>query len=41
VFSKPIVNLKGMGLGTRIVRSREDYERHCTADLSFPKTLSL
>jgi hypothetical protein len=32
VFSKPIVNLKGMGLGTRIVRTREDYERHCTAD---------
>ena len=31
VFSKPIVNLKGMGLGTRIVRSLEDYERHCTA----------
>src|SRR5450631_3452464 len=31
VFSKPIVNLKGMGLGTRIVRSLEDYERHCIA----------
>jgi len=30
VFSKPIVNLKGMGLGTRIVRSLGDYERHCT-----------
>jgi hypothetical protein len=28
VFSKPIVNLKGMGLGTRIVLSLEDYERH-------------
>ena len=24
VFSKPIVNLKGMGLGNRIVRSLED-----------------
>ena len=24
VFSKPIVNLKGMGLGTRILRSPED-----------------
>lgn len=28
VFSKPIVNLKGMGIGSRIMRSAEDYERH-------------
>ena len=28
VFSKPIVNLKGMGVGSRILRSRPDYERH-------------
>jgi len=31
VFSKPIVNLQGMALGTRILRSADDYERHCTA----------
>jgi hypothetical protein len=28
VFSKPIVNLKGMGVGSRILTSRADYERH-------------
>jgi hypothetical protein len=28
VFSKPIVNLKGMGIGSRAMRSAEDYERH-------------
>jgi hypothetical protein len=27
VFSKPIYNLRGMGVGGRILRSREDYER--------------
>ena len=26
VFSKPIINLKGMGIGSRIVDSRADYE---------------
>ena len=28
VFSKPIVNLKGMGVGSRVLHSAEDYERH-------------
>lgn len=28
VFSKPIVNLKGMGVGSRILRSAADYHRH-------------
>ena len=28
VFSKPIVNLKGMGVGGRILRSQRDYEQH-------------
>ena len=28
VFSKPLVNLKGMGVGSRAIRSAEDYERH-------------
>jgi hypothetical protein len=28
VFSKPIYNLRGMGTGTRVLRSEEDYERH-------------
>jgi len=31
VFSKPIVNLKGMGIGSRAMRSAEDYERHYRA----------
>ena len=28
VFSKPITNLRGMGIGSRILRSREEYEDH-------------
>jgi len=28
VFSKPIVNLKGMGVGSRVLHSAADYERH-------------
>ena len=29
VFSKPIVNLEGMGIGSRVLRNVEEYERHC------------
>lgn len=28
VFSKPIVNLRGMGLGSRVLRSLAEYQRH-------------
>ncbi len=28
VFSKPIVNLKGMGVGSRVLNSQTDYDRH-------------
>jgi hypothetical protein len=28
VFSKPIVNLKGMGIGSRVLTSQADYSRH-------------
>jgi hypothetical protein len=28
VFSKPIVNLKGMGVGSRVLRTAADYEQH-------------
>jgi hypothetical protein len=28
VFSKPVINLKGMGVGSRVLRSLADYERH-------------
>jgi hypothetical protein len=31
VFSKPIINLKGMGIASRIVRSQADYEQGLTA----------
>ena len=40
VFSKPIVNLKGMGLGTRILQTPEDYDRHCTAGHMWMQLLS-
>jgi hypothetical protein len=37
VFSKPIVNLKGMGIGSRIIRSAQDYERHyCAGHMWMP-----
>jgi hypothetical protein len=29
VFSKPIVNLKGMGVGSRVLHSTGDYDLHC------------
>jgi hypothetical protein len=28
IFSKPIVNLKGMGVGSRVLRSQADYDSH-------------
>src|ERR1700728_5289611 len=31
VFSKPIINLKGMGVGSRVLRSAADYGRHYAA----------
>src|SRR6185437_8520388 len=31
VFSKPIINLRGMGVGSRIVRDEADYQRHYSA----------
>ncbi len=33
VFAKPRINLHGMGLGTRIVHSRDDFTTHMTPDL--------
>ncbi len=30
VFSKPIVNLKGMGIGSRVLTTPADYQRHAT-----------
>ncbi len=31
VFSKPIINLRGMGVGSRVLGDLEDYKRHLTA----------
>ncbi len=31
VFSKPIMNFRGLGAGSRILHSAEDYDRHHTA----------
>ena len=31
VFSKPIINLRGMGVGSRVLPDLEHYERHLTA----------
>lgn len=33
VFAKPRVNLKGMGLGSRIIRSAAEFEAHVTEDM--------
>jgi hypothetical protein len=30
VFSKPVSNMRGMGIGARIIRSADEYERHFT-----------
>jgi hypothetical protein len=32
VFSKPIVNLKGMGVGSRVLNSQADYDQHHAPD---------
>ncbi len=29
MFSKPVTNLKGMGLGSRVLRNEQDYREHC------------
>ena len=34
VFSKPIINLKGMGVGSRVLRSAAEYERHYAPGIS-------
>jgi hypothetical protein len=31
VFSKPVVNLRGMGIGSRVIHSQAEYENHYTA----------
>jgi hypothetical protein len=31
VFSKPIVNMRGMAVGTRVLKDRQDYQRHLTS----------
>ena len=48
VFSKPIMNFRGLGAGSRILHSPEDYENHhtpghfwmtCSRARTFPPTL--
>jgi hypothetical protein len=31
VFSKPVINLEGMGLGSRVLRTQHEYESHLSA----------
>ena len=31
MFSKPVINLEGMGVGSRTLWSRQDYETHLSA----------
>jgi hypothetical protein len=31
VFSKPVVNMRGMAVGTRVLRDLKDYQRHLTS----------
>src|SRR5580698_2799778 len=40
VFSKPLVNLRGMGVDSRIIQSAEDYRAHLTAGHFWMELLS-
>jgi hypothetical protein len=40
VFSKPVINLEGMGIGSRTLRSRGDYEAHLSAGHMWMRLLS-
>jgi len=40
VFSKPITNLEGMGVGSRLVRNSAEFGRYCKADNFWTELLS-
>ena len=40
VFSKPITNLNGMGVGSHLLRGPQDFRRHCKADDFWMKLLT-
>jgi hypothetical protein len=40
VFSKPITNLHGMALGSRVLRNRRDFSRYCTSGDFWMKMLA-
>lgn len=40
VFSKPVINLEGMGVGSRVLRSPQDYESHLSAGHMWMSLLS-
>jgi hypothetical protein len=40
VFAKPRVNLKGMGLGSRVIRSSADFAAHMTPDMMWMELFS-
>ena len=40
VFSKPITNLEGMGVGAHVVRNSSEFERYCKADNFWTELLS-
>ncbi len=40
VFSKPITNLEGMGVGSHIVRNSGDFQRYCRADSFWTELLT-
>src|SRR3954466_10101237 len=40
VFSKPITNLRGMGIGSRLLRNRFDYRKYCKAGDFWMKPLT-
>ena len=40
VFSKPITNLRGMGVGSRLLRNRYDFRKHCKAGDFWMKALT-
>jgi len=40
VFSKPVTNLRGMGVGSHLLRNRQDFQRHCRAGDFWMKRLT-
>jgi hypothetical protein len=40
MFSKPVTNLRGMGVGSHLLRNRQDFQKHCKAGDFWMKLLT-